>query len=261
MWQLPQQSLAWRQMVLVGYQFFKYSLRKMHVLFTLFLLWAAVPYVVMSATNTTTDDIFKAGWNIKIYGLLAIYLVVVFWLYGAYYHQLNLLMRNYVNSAGGSLWFAIKKLPVLIMAFILAFITNILGWMLFGIPGIYCLVVITLYYPLIMIDDLGPLTAFKRSFQLVKNNWWYSAFILLIPLIASALLTLIVAGIVFIIGSIIQPPAYIMTLIYIVMEIMLSALFLPMTAVVNSLQIHNLKIRNSTVSSESKDDNLYVING
>lgn len=76
---------------------------------------------------------------------------------------------------------AIQKLPYLICATVVATLLILLGLALFFLPGIYLMVLLSMYGPLIMFDDENPILAFKHSWELVQNYWWRTAIILLIP--------------------------------------------------------------------------------
>lgn len=261
MWQLPQQPLTMKQVLAESYALFKDAVGKLHVVLTLFFVLLATPYIVMPLINHVWLDFFTPYYEIKVGILIFIYTLFVFWFYGAFYHQLNVIMRIQPASAKASLTAVLKKMPALIAAFIVAAIANFAGMIIFLIPGIYFLVIITLYYPLIVIDDLGPIRGFKQALHLVLGDWWRSALVMVVPVLLSFLIMFGVGIVLFLCLIVFRPSAPVMEIFFIYMQIALAVLFLPMSAVVNSVQIYNLKLRKSAVSSEPMKPDLQVING
>ncbi len=272
MWQLSQQPLTIKQVLLQSYVLFKVSLYKMPVLLALFFVWLALPYLVASFVNTGLTDLLHNFFAVKVFILMLIYFIGIFWIYAAFYCQLNFMMQHDADNmnnltdcpagtAADCLYFVLKKLPVLMIAFVLAIIANVFGWVLLLVPGVYLMVVITLYYPLIVIDDLGPLKGFEYAVNLVRGNWWRSALVMVVPPLLSSLLVLVCNNIIFLIVHLLHLPVAKTIIANICVQLFLGTLFLPMSAAVNLMQIHNLKLRKSAVSSEPPKVNLSIVHG
>lgn len=95
----------------------------------------------------------------------------------------------YVKSEDGvvltsDVWKMVKKvvLPLLLCS-ILAWIMISIGMILCIIPGII-LGIFIIYYPYTYAsEDSGIIGSFKRSFELVKDNWWYTFLTILVTIV------------------------------------------------------------------------------
>lgn len=56
------------------------------------------------------------------------------------------------------------------------------GFVLLIIPGVYISLALMLGMYAIILDNLGPLEALRRSHHLVKGNWWRTAVVITIPM-------------------------------------------------------------------------------
>lgn len=147
------------------------------------------------------------------------------------------------------------------IAFVFAVIANFVGYTLFLLPGIYLIVVITLYYPLIVIDDLGPIAGAKEALHLIWGNWWRTALVFLVPLLISMGLMFVGAIIAILLGAIFHFPAPIMNLLYTYLQLFVGVVYLPVSAAIISVQIYNLKLRKFAVLSNDTQTKIHLVNG
>ena len=66
------------------------------------------------------------------------------------------------------------------------------GFLLLIIPGIYLSVALGLFYVVLVTERPNPITALRRSYRLVRGNWWRSATIITIPLVIIMALSVVV---------------------------------------------------------------------
>jgi hypothetical protein len=79
---------------------------------------------------------------------------------------------------------AIRLFPMWLIAAILAGIGIFAGLLLLVLPGFWLAMMLSMYTPVIALEGKGPVDSLKRSFELVKDNFWETlGFILLIGLI------------------------------------------------------------------------------
>lgn len=90
-----------------------------------------------------------------------------------------------------SLRAAVGKLAPLIGAVLLTILAVLVGFMLLIIPGIYLMFRLAVVVPAVIVEDLGPDGAVKRSWKLVGGRWWAT-----FAIVASvSILVTIIAGI------------------------------------------------------------------
>jgi len=71
----------------------------------------------------------------------------------------------------GSFSFTVSKLPSLLVASIVIGILVMVGFLLFVIPGIILMIMLSLVVPAIIIEQKGAFSSFGRSSKLVRNRW------------------------------------------------------------------------------------------
>ena len=89
-----------------------------------------------------------------------------------------------------SLWQLLRRIPytALIIADILALFLKILGFVLFIIPGFIAITLLSVVGPVVMIEGTGPVTALRRSAQLVRPFFWLTFVAVTIPIVFENLL-------------------------------------------------------------------------
>jgi hypothetical protein len=81
---------------------------------------------------------------------------------------------------------ALGRLPVLVGAGFIAFAAIFVGLLALIIPGIWLAGSLTMLSAVVALEDVGPVEALRRSFQLVRGRWWPTVgFLLLVGLLGS----------------------------------------------------------------------------
>lgn len=71
-----------------------------------------------------------------------------------------------------------------LIASFLVFIGGFIGFLLLIIPGIWLVISMSMIAQAIAVEGIGPISAMRRSYNLVKGNWWETfGFLLLVGLI------------------------------------------------------------------------------
>ncbi|HUF95781.1 MAG TPA: hypothetical protein VMO52_06830 [Acidimicrobiia bacterium] len=79
---------------------------------------------------------------------------------------------------------AFRLFPIWLIAAIVAGIGIFAGLFLLILPGVWLAMMLSMYTPVIALEGRGPVDSLRRSFELVKDNFWETlGFILLIGLI------------------------------------------------------------------------------
>lgn len=78
-----------------------------------------------------------------------------------------------------SLGFILKKLPILILACVIYLLSFVIGGVLLVLPAFFLSVALVCYFPLIILENKSPFTAWALSIKMVWGSWW-RVFIILI---------------------------------------------------------------------------------
>lgn len=125
-----------------------------------------------SFTEALTAPQDAVYWTLYGVGLLA---SVVF--YAAIYVRVDSIADG-SSSGPGALTTALRKLPVLIVLFILNMLALVVGLILLVVPGLILIVSLVLALPILVLEDKGPIDSLTSSHRLVWGHWWRTAAIL-----------------------------------------------------------------------------------
>ena len=82
---------------------------------------------------------------------------------------------------------AIRLFPIWLITTIFAAVAIIAGLFLLIIPGLWIAIMFNMYTPVIAVEGKGPVAALKRSYELVKGNFWETVgFLLIVGLVGGA---------------------------------------------------------------------------
>ena len=148
--------------------------------------------------------------------LCACFILIIYILYAAIFHRINSVIYNKNDSLFISIYIGIKKFIFLLIASIITIIALALIVLVIALPFlllfhlaasnlpniwpfhqpilqqrvqlfalvtivfayVYAAVLLLFYFPLIIIDNLNPVSAFTKSCYLVWGNWWRTAIII-----------------------------------------------------------------------------------
>lgn len=108
-------------------------------------------------------------------------------LYGFLYLATALAVRNELTDDTIDTNIASQALALLVPWVVALFFTwlgTAAGFILLVLPGIWFAISMSMVAPVLAIENMGPLAAMRRSFRLVRGNWWETlGFVLLVGLI------------------------------------------------------------------------------
>ena len=93
-----------------------------------------------------------------------------------------------------SLKFAVRRAFPLLAMLILYWLWLLLFFVLLIIPGIWLYTSLIAATPAMLIEDLGPVAALRRSKQLVKGRWWATAGVQLVYILMISVLAGLISG-------------------------------------------------------------------
>ncbi|GJM06920.1 MAG: hypothetical protein DHS20C10_06540 [marine bacterium B5-7] len=118
------------------------------------------------------------------------------WLGASIYVMLDDLRHGRPASMLRSITQAVRKFPIIVIAFVLSAVLTALGFVALVVPGIIMLIVTQFYLPVVMTTDMRWWKAFKYSSDLVWGNWWRTACIFVAPLLVYMLLFSLITALV-----------------------------------------------------------------
>jgi hypothetical protein len=248
MLQLPTQPISIGQVFATGARLWRATVSKTWLLALLLFVWCMLPYFLEPNLNTRNPFAWTHTLTERwLVGL--IYFLVMLILYTAVFAQLRRLLAGQSSSFLRALGTGVTKLSFLVAAIICTGVSLMVGFMIILIPGIIMLIVFMVYFPLIIMDDLNPISAYKRCFDLILNHWWRAFFVLLIP-----------TAVLFIIGTIIDLfGAHVLVITHPaghgelwlfnhLVKIILGTLYLPFYAPLVVTLINDLKLRRANTN-------------
>jgi len=200
-------------------------------------LWMLVPFVVLDYVDVQVNYWFILGTLGWLFGSLIFYAAV--------YHRIYYCLVAKSSNTVESLALAIRKIPVLAIALIIFSVVFMGGFLLLVLPGIYLLVPLLFYYPLIVIDDLNPISALTSAVKIIQNHWWRTAIIVYVPAVIFMLVVLTVEYYIlgfhhFTFGPVPSKTNYIIWFFHHVLSLIFSIFYIPLFASMIIVQLRNL---------------------
>lgn len=243
--QLPDKALNPLEVWKIGFRLWKSTFKHIQLLTLYLVVWLFLPFFLFGGINFTDHNLVTQQ-NIEQALFIPVYTLVTLVIYTTVYFRLSYELKNeHKPTFRESIPVTFKKVIWLIPAVFISVASLVAGYFFFVLPGIYLTVVLSLYYPLIIIDDLGPFAAIKRCLQLISGKWWHTACVVLVPtslfLLIAALIEHFTVGI----GNaaFTQPSPTETWIIHHIAKMVLATVYFPYYAAIVVVQLHNLKVQ------------------
>jgi hypothetical protein len=143
---------------------------------------------------------------------------------------------------GEALKSTLRRLPALLAASFLVLLLQILGFVLCIIPGIAFTVLFTVVTPALMIEEIGPIQAMRRSWRLIRPRFWGVLGIVILAFLIASFVGNLLGGAPSAVGTIFGGSfAWLWIAVGSVLSSLVSA---PITAIVDTLLYFDGRIRN-----------------
>ena len=173
-------------------QLFRVTLLKCLPLATIAMLCSDVPNLYWIGTGHKLTSTLPTDPVYWVLYLLAAALVL--FIGSAVMLQQRSVALGVAFSAGTSLATAARRLPVLLLTWVLAQLSLVVGFSLLILPGIFLLVCYLVLLPVVLFERHNPYVALVRCVLLVRTRWWQMFAALLITLIVIVVGVLLVAA-------------------------------------------------------------------
>jgi len=164
---------------------FRLYFRTLKVCFLIGLIPAllqALPYVMLPVLSTgNPDDIAWTALAIGGLGAVLVAILVALVWYAAMIDYIGMTGRGYEQTIGQSLWRGFRRLPRTIGGAFLVGVAMVVGLLALLVGAVYVVIVFYFFMYAMMLEGSGVIASLKRSFNLVKGNFWRVSVILLVP--------------------------------------------------------------------------------
>jgi len=186
----PGASLSVSQLLETATQLFRATLAKCMLLGMIGVLCAEIPNLYLLAHGHSFDALTSLSARSATYWtLLLVSAPVTLYVVSAMLLQQRALIGGTVITASQALSLALHRLPHLIVTWILAQLSLVVGFSLLVVPGIFLFICYTLMLPVVMFEQPNPYLALVRCVLLIRSRWWKT----LAALVIAALVILVCA--------------------------------------------------------------------
>lgn len=188
---------------------FRVTLLKCLPLATIALLCSDMPYFYWVLTGH--DLAHGLPTDPTYWVLYAIAVVLVLYIGSAVMLQQRSVALGVPFTAGTALAAAARRLPMLVLTWVLAQLSLAVGFLMLIVPGIFLLVCyLVVLGPVVLFERHNPYMALVRSVLLVRTHWWKMCAALVITLVVMLAGVLIVAAVLNILATLLdgQGPAF-----------------------------------------------------
>jgi hypothetical protein len=172
-----------------------------------------IPVHLISAfaqRNTSASDTFSnlvqtfdtgqtAGTNdtdvLALYGAAALAALSLFFLGGAIGRLVSAWYAGGDLTAGQALAASFRRTPAIVAAFLMLLPLKVLGACGFYIGVLVPVTLFSLTAPALVVENIGPLDAARRSWRLIARRFWFCVLVVLLAGLGSSLLTSVLGGV------------------------------------------------------------------
>jgi hypothetical protein len=186
--------------------------------------------------NTTT----LMGWLVT--GLFAFFLSTV--MYAALIATVSDELHDRNTEIREAFLLGIRKFIPLFAGGVLVMLAVTVGLVLLVAPGVYVGVLFAMYVHVIVIEGENPWSALKRSRALIGGFWWRSlGMFILIGVLAAVISAILSAPVGIVTGIFFFADPYRQQIIQTILNVPVSILVTPLTAIAYTLYYYDLRIR------------------
>lgn len=198
------------------------------------------------ATTTTAGSDAAAGALVaRLLGILLVVLVLA-----ACFRAVSAAYMGQRATAGDSLRFALERLPALLGAYFLVLVSVLIGTLALVIPGIYLAVRLSVTFPALLFERIGPVEAYTRSLALVGGHWWRTFGIFLVTGVALVVLSLALgAGVAALIGHAAPDSQTTGAVVATIVNIVFDVIVYPIAAAILTVLYYDLRVRSEGVDA------------
>jgi hypothetical protein len=172
---------------------FRASLLKCLPLAMIAMLCASLPNIYWNATGHPVSLFGPYDTNFRLLSLMGI--AIASWLFGAMMLRQRAVVLGAPLLLGAELQASLSRLPVVLLATLLAVVSVNLGLLLLLLPGLYLVVCYLVLLPVILFEGAGPLAALLRSVQIMRRLFWPALAALVIAVLLSMIGALVFAAV------------------------------------------------------------------
>lgn len=149
--------------------------------------------VSSASLNTASPEAIDPSSIVAYLALLPLSMLITFLTTAAVIVHLHRIATDAPEGDAGVYVDALRRALPYLGALILYVVAVLLGTILLVFPGIWVSIALVPAAYLVLTERLGPISALRRSFAIVRGNWWRTATIMLV---SSFIVLVIQAGIV-----------------------------------------------------------------
>jgi hypothetical protein len=169
---LPPRSASVSDLLDAASRLFKATLPKVLPLLLIGVLCGEAANILWLAKLTKGQTLAALPHDPLYIGLRVIGGIVDLALIAAAMMRQRRLARGGGGAAQDELRQALRRLPVLLLTFVLSIFSVAAGLTMLVLPGIFLMVCYTVLWPLVLFEGTGPYRALVQSVELVRPFWW-----------------------------------------------------------------------------------------
>jgi hypothetical protein len=158
----------------------------------------------------TYDTGQSAGTNdidvLVVYGAAALSALSLFFLGGAIARLVSAWYAGGDVSAGEALVASFRRTPAIVAAFVMLLPLKVLGLCGLYVGVLFPVTLFSLTAPALVIENIGPVDAARRSWRLIARRFWFCILAVLLAALGSSLLSSVLGGVPELLASLLPSP-------------------------------------------------------
>lgn len=146
-------------------------------------------------------------------------------------------------SLGSALAAGVRRLPGVLLGFLLNMLIIGIGLILLVVPGVYFFGKLQLWMTAMFVDDVGAIEGFGISWRLTRGHWWRAATILTVGLIIVYVFALVVGFVSGFLGGLTHLSVVNKAIVSQLLEVATNMIVIPLSVTFLIAMYHDFKLR------------------
>lgn len=182
MFTLAEKPLKVLQIFRSSINFWRLNYLKLFLAVLITVLVGSLPAFIVPTMPVLTREMLL-GFVEKYWLIIVCYSITMFFLYSFVVHRIYSLMYQTHKTTLQSFLTALKKIPYIASALVLYDFSIFLGFLAFIVPGFVIIILLSMYFIVITVEDKNPISGYKTSWLMVTDFWWHAFWVQLLLMI------------------------------------------------------------------------------
>ena len=146
------------------------------------IIVGAAPHFFIPALNTYNVFAVAAYIKANLFWFI-LYSAISIYFFATIFYRLSMIYHEKPGNIFTAFKTCLYRYPKIYLAMLTYVLLETAGFILLFFPGVYLMIILVFFIPILLTDNSSYLEGLKSCFRLVENHWWRTFAFLLIPMV------------------------------------------------------------------------------